>query len=146
MNTQSDALHQSPLGSQGIAPAAMSATQPFYWSIRRELWENRFIYVAPLAVAAVFLLGYLISMVGLPHKFLALSMLDPIRQRAAIAKPYDFAAGLLMATQILVGVFYSLEALHGERRDRSILFWKSMPISDRTTVLSKAAIPIVIVP
>jgi ABC-2 type transport system permease protein len=146
MNTQSSAMHQSPLGSQGIAPAAMSAAQPFYWSIRRELWENRFLYIAPLAVAAVFLFGYLISMVGLPHKFLAISMLDPTRQREAIAKPYDFAAGLLMATQILVGVFYSLEALHGERRDRSILFWKSMPVSDLTTVLSKASIPIVIVP
>ena len=37
-----------------IAPAAISATRPLYWSVRRELWENRSIYVAPLAVAAVY--------------------------------------------------------------------------------------------
>jgi ABC-2 type transport system permease protein len=51
-----------------------------------------------------------------------------------------------MALAILTGIFYSADALHGERRDRSILFWKSMPVSDTTTVLAKASIPIVIVP
>jgi ABC-2 type transport system permease protein len=45
-----------------------------------------------------------------------------------------------------VGVFYSLDALYGERRDRSILFWKSLPVSDVITVLSKLTIPLVILP
>jgi len=60
--------------------------------------------------------------------------------------PYDAAAGLLMGTALLVGVFYCLDALHGERRDRSILFWKSLPVSDLTTVLSKASIPLMVLP
>src|SRR5204863_3140653 len=51
-----------------------------------------------------------------------------------------------MATTFVVGVFYCLDALHGERRDRSILFWKSLPVSDLTTVLSKASIPLVVLP
>jgi ABC-2 type transport system permease protein len=51
-----------------------------------------------------------------------------------------------MLTAFIVGGFYCLEALHGERRDRSILFWKSLPVSDRTTVLSKASIPLVVLP
>jgi hypothetical protein len=38
------------------------------------------------------------------------------------------------------------DALHGERRDRSIPFWKSLPVSDFTTVLSKASIPLRISP
>ena len=42
------------------------ATSPMYWSVRRELWENRSIYIAPLAVAAVFLLGFAISAIRLP--------------------------------------------------------------------------------
>jgi len=45
-----------------------------------------------------------------------------------------------------VSVFYCIDALHGERRDRSILFWKSLPVSDLTTVLAKASIPLVILP
>jgi ABC-2 type transport system permease protein len=55
--------------------------------------------------------------------------------------PYDIAAGLIMITAFFVGLFYCLDALQGERRDRSILFWKSLPVSDLTTVLSKASIP-----
>jgi ABC-2 type transport system permease protein len=43
-------------------------------------------------------------------------------------------------------VFYCLGALHNERRDRSILFWKSLPVPDLTTVLSKALVPLLIMP
>src|SRR5258706_353260 len=56
------------------------------------------------------------------------------------------AAGLIILTSFIVGAFYCLEALYGERRDRSILFWKSLPVSDLTTVLSKASIPLVVLP
>ncbi len=45
-----------------------------------------------------------------------------------------------------MGVFCCLGALQGERVDRSILFWKSLPVSDTTTVLSKACIPLVVLP
>ena len=53
--------------------------------------------------------------------------LEPTRQRAAIEMPYDMAAMMIMFTAFIVGIFYCLDALHGERRDRSILFWKSLP-------------------
>jgi ABC-2 type transport system permease protein len=49
-------------------------------------------------------------------------------------------------TAFIVAVFYCLDALHGERRDRSILFWKSLPVSDRIAVLAKASIPLVVLP
>jgi ABC-2 type transport system permease protein len=76
----------------------------------------------------------------------AISTLDPAHQRAAIATHYDIAAGLMMLTAMIVGAFYCLGALHNERRDRSILFWKSLPVSDLTAVLAKASIPIVLLP
>jgi ABC-2 type transport system permease protein len=60
--------------------------------------------------------------------------------------PYDMAAGVLMLTSMIVSVFYCLDALQSERRDRSILFWKSLPVSDVTTVLAKASIPLMVVP
>jgi len=125
---------------QGIAPAAVPATRPMYWSVRRELWENRYIYIAPLAVAVVMLFGFLIATLGY-----AMSV-DPARRAAVLAEPTDFAAMLIMGVAFVVGMFYCLDALHGERRDRSILFWKSLPVSDLTTVLSKATIPLVVVP
>jgi ABC-2 type transport system permease protein len=60
--------------------------------------------------------------------------------------PYNVAAMMLIFTAFIVGIFYCLDALHGERRDRSILFWKSLPVSDLTTLLSKATIPLVALP
>jgi len=145
MTTPSNAVPES-LDSQRIALAVLSTTRPLYWSIRRELWENRSIYVAPLAVAVVGLLGFSISLIGLPRSMRELTALDPAHQRIMLAMPYSHAAWLLILTAFVVGMFYSLDALHGERRDRSILFWKSLPVSDLTTVLSKASIPLVVLP
>ena len=70
------------------------------------------------------------------------------RQKRALRSklPYDIAAMMLIFTAFIVGVFYCLDALHGERRDRSILFWKSLPVSDLTTLLSKATIPLIVLP
>ena len=145
MNTQANAMHESAMSRQ-IAPAAVPATRLFYWSVRRELWEHRSIYLAPLAAAGVFLAGFLISSVRLAGRMRAALALDPMHQHEKLAQPYDYAAGMVMLASLLVGLYYCLEALQSERRDRSILFWKSLPVSDLTTVFSKATIPIVIVP
>jgi ABC-2 type transport system permease protein len=143
MNTQANPMAES-VASPGAGPISASETRPFYWSVRRELWENRWLYLAPMGVAAVFLLGFLISTIHLPDRMHGMAI--DVHHRDALATPYDILAGLMMLTTILVNVFYSADALYGERRDRSILFWKSMPVSDLTTVLAKASIPLVIVP
>jgi ABC-2 type transport system permease protein len=146
MNTPSNAMPNSSLDSQGVAPRPISATRPMYWSVRRELWENRSVYIAPLAAAALILVGFLISMIHFPAKMRAALTLSPMQQQEFIERPYNFAAFLIMGTTFIVAIFYCLEALYGERRDRSILFWKSLPVSDLTTVLSKASIPLVVLP
>ena len=146
MNTPSNAIPESSFGSHAIAPAVVSQTQRMYWLVRRELWENRSIYLAPLAIAAVFMFGFLISMIYLPGKMRAASALSPMEQHKILAQPYLIASGLMMLTTLAIGVFYCLDALHGERRDRSILFWKSLPVSDLETVLSKVITPVVILP
>jgi ABC-2 type transport system permease protein len=147
MNTPSNAMSESPRESQVLAPANIPATRRMYWSVRRELWEYRSIYIAPLAVAGVFLFGFLINLIILRRLMLhGVWTLDPAQQHRALDMPYEFAAGLIMGTAFIVGIFYSLDALYGERRDRSILFWKSLPVSDLTIVLSKVTIPLLILP
>jgi len=145
VSTQTDTVAQT-VGVREVAPPVMSVTRVFYWSVRREFWENRSIYLAPLAVAGVFLIGFLITLVHLPTKIRILAGVNPADFRAAIVVPYDSAAGLMMVTTIFVSVYYCLETLHSERRDRSILFWKSLPVSDLVTVLAKVIIPLVILP
>ncbi|MDB5462959.1 MAG: hypothetical protein JWP23_1348 [Phenylobacterium sp.] len=146
MSNPSNAMSETPFAPDAAAAAALSATRPFYWSVRRELWENRSVYLAPLAVAGVVLVGFLFSTIGMPQRRLATLKLPLARQAAVIAEPYDFAAGAIIMTMVIVAIFYSLNALHAERRDRSLLFWKSLPVSDATTVLSKAFVPLAVVP
>ena len=143
MNTSSNTVPESA----GVgAPGYNVATRPLYCSVRRELWENRSIYVAPLIVAGVELFGFLISTVGLPERRRDVLLLGPAKARAAIEVPYDMAAIMLILTSFVVGLFYCLDALYGERRERSILFWKSLPVSDRVTVLSKTSVPLIVLP
>jgi ABC-2 type transport system permease protein len=156
------ALPDSPAQPR-LAP---SHPRPLLWSVRRELWENRSVFVAPLAVAGVILLGGLVGLFVGPHgKIMAQTSTTVVQngsavtrtaelatamtpaQRAALAAiPYDFVALALIVTLFIVAVFFSLGALHNERRDRSVLFWKSLPVSDLTTILSKAMIPLVVLP
>jgi len=141
MNTQSNAVSAS-VDAQ-VSPATVSATHLWYWSVRRELWEYRFLYLAPVGVAAAYLFAFAVGPLLHNHH---LSAVDPLQYRETIALPYDIAGGLMMLVGILMSIFYCSDALHGERRDRSILFWKSLPVSDWTTVLAKASIPLLVVP
>jgi ABC-2 type transport system permease protein len=144
MNTSSNTAPEST----GLTAAGYSntPTRPFYWSVWRELWENHSIYIAPSIVAAIIVFGSLVGSFHLPGRRQNALLLDPARRQAAIEIPYDIAAVMLIFTAFIIGVFYCLDALHGERRDRSILFWKSLPVSDLTTVLSKVSVPLVVLP
>jgi ABC-2 type transport system permease protein len=122
------------------AAAAPRRVRPFYWSIRRELWENRALWIAPLAVEAVVLLAFVFASFSLPRAVAA------AKTGQALNMPYAAAAGAAFMISFIVAIFYALAALQGERRDRSLLFWKSLPVSDTTTVLSKAAIPLIVQP
>jgi ABC-2 type transport system permease protein len=144
MNNESTTAPESV--GKPVASALISKTRPFFWSVRRELWENRSIYLAPLIAAGVVLFGFGITAFGLPRLRLNALALESARQRAAIEMPYDAAAMMIMFTAFIVGIFYCLDALHGERRDRSILFWKSLPVSDLTSVLAKVFVPMAILP
>jgi len=139
MNTPADARSGSP------TPADIAPMRRFYWSVRRELWENRSLYLAPLGVSVLILVASLIGAIHLPAT-LRDGALDPATQHELVEQPYVFAALLLMFTTFVVGIFYCVDTLQGERRDRSILFWKSLPVSDLTTVLAKTSIPLIVLP
>jgi len=102
--------------------------------------------MAPLAAAALFLVGFSLSMIPLPRRVRSASSLDPSKLDAILVTPFSIAATVIVLTAYIVGAFYCLEALHAERSDRSILFWKSLPVSDLFTVLSKAILPLAVLP
>ena len=117
------------------------------WSVKRELWENRSVFLAPVLVAALLLGVSFVVAWGHADRILAMTAaLDPARARVAMARAFDGVAVVLIVTSVFVAWFYCLDSLYGERRDRSILFWKSLPVSDTTSVAAKAIVPLVAVP
>ena len=127
-----------------ITAAEIPLTRQFYWCLRRELWENRAVYVAPLGAAALFLIGFVTHTIVVRQGMHG--WMGAEKSREIVDMPSEMAGALIMGVGLIVGVFYSLDALYGERRDRSILFWKSLPVSDSITVLSKFAVPLVAIP
>src|SRR5947208_16406643 len=78
----------SPPDSGITDPGYKGATRPLYWSVWRELWENRSIYIAPLAVAGVVLLGFMISMYGMSERGRGGLLMDVAESVATITEPY----------------------------------------------------------
>jgi ABC-2 type transport system permease protein len=146
MSTHSNAIPDAFEGRQ-VAAAPLAPTRPFYWSVRRELWEYRSIYIAPLVGAAVTLVGFFIFLPHLPEALRnSLAPNAAPERHSGISHPFEIGMALVMGASFLVSIFYALDTIYGERRDRSILFWKSMPVSDLTAVLAKFTVTMVVIP
>jgi ABC-2 type transport system permease protein len=126
------------------APARLPWLRLFYWTVRREIWEHRAVYMAPIAAALLGVFGVLLSS-GHTIAGLKAAIADP-KKTDLLMMPYAVVCFAVMVTGLVFAGFYAIGALHGERRDRSILFWKSLPVSDLTTVLAKAFVPLMLLP
>lgn len=112
----------------------------YLWLIRRELWENRAIWIVPSAIGAVMVLAALFG-----HVDVTLSNAAP--RQGALGGVLLFASGIVfLLVMAAYSAWYLLDCLYAERRDRSILFWKSLPISDAATVLSKLLTGLLVIP
>jgi ABC-2 type transport system permease protein len=135
----------------------------FAWLLRREFWENKGgFFWAPIIAGGVFLLlnlgGILIAETAASRSKIQIGALKLGEltqtmtevQRLQVGAGIDMAlitiAGLIGMVSAIVVFFYCLSALYDERRDRSVLFWKSLPISDRATVASKVVSAIIVAP
>ncbi|MCK9365687.1 MAG: hypothetical protein M0P72_00815 [Metallibacterium scheffleri] len=139
------------------------------WLVKREFWEHRggFLWVPfwiGVTVLALTLLGLLAGEVGLIvhgahdtfevngvatnlQEMLAHIGPQQIQQTAKMLAGSLFWLNTFFTLMIgIVLFFYLLGALYDDRRDRSVLFWKSLPVSDAATVISKALIAVVLIP
>jgi ABC-2 type transport system permease protein len=111
--------------------------------VRRELWEHRSLWIAPLVVEALLAISLLIGRINmdLPERVLT------AQQKVSLFTilQWVLAQPVFLVVSIVVG-FYLLDCLYAERKDRSILFWKSLPLSDEVTVGSKFLVAAVVVP
>lgn len=110
------------------------------WLVRREFWENRAIWMIPAVFGALLLLAALFGRVSIPQ------LTSPLESRAAAGAFLGVIGGTFFIVMSVYSTWYLLDCLYTDRRDRSILFWKSLPISDATTVLIKLLVGMVIIP
>lgn len=120
--------------------------------LQRELWEHRAIYVAPIVVAVLMTLGALtgqVSVNAVDHVELGIVGASnmPENTRAAVLSGImiGLSTTFVFAMWILT-IFYALDSLYAERKDRSILFWRSIPVTDSETVISKLITALVVIP
>jgi ABC-2 type transport system permease protein len=123
----------------------------FIWLIRREIWEHKAIWVAPLIVLACLVLAFMtgnvhLGPIGAMDTATPFGALPLEKQTKLLLLVYGGLALVVFMVMGIVGFFYSLDSLYADRRDRSVLFWKSLPLSDAETVLSKFTVAIIVIP
>lgn len=126
----------------------------FYWLVKREYWEHKGgFFTAPLVAGIIALVLNAMAIVAAEvfgrramsdthfHSNFerAFDQSDMAQAGAVLDVTLYGVAIIILAVTAIVVFFYALGALYDDRRDRSILFWKSLPLSDTTTVLSKVA-------
>ncbi|MCH8116676.1 MAG: hypothetical protein IIA78_00990 [Proteobacteria bacterium] len=121
--------------------------------VRRELWEHRAIYIAPLVIALVMSLMSLTGQVTISafgHEvdlaIIGASSAGEIERQAAITAILMVFTSIFALGAWILMIFYSLDALYAERRDKSILFWRSLPVTDAETVISKLLTAVLVIP
>jgi ABC-2 type transport system permease protein len=125
--------------------------------IKREFWENKgALRTTPIVIGGIYVLGLLmavITTVYFDNEFHTLK--DAIRfiaeQDADLRSTILYqgalsSAGLFTVALGFVVFFYLLGSLYDDRKDRSILFWKSLPASDTLTLTSKLLTAMVLAP
>jgi ABC-2 type transport system permease protein len=109
----------------------------FLWLVRREFWENRAIWIMPAVIGAIGIFAAMFgkaqfSVVGVQPNYAQFSL---------------FAIGMIfLAAMYIYTYWYLLDCLYTDRKDRSILFFKSMPVGDPLTVWSKIFVGLVAIP
>lgn len=123
--------------------------------LKREVWEHRSIWITPAAVAAVVTVIAIAAVIMVAafgeainpeiERIADATLPDAVR-RAALAVFLLGNTSVFIFAMWFVLVFYCLDSLYAERRDRSILFWRSLPVTDAETVVSKLLTAIIAIP
>ncbi len=122
--------------------------------VKREIWEHRSIFVTPIAIAIIVTLGVLAMVVfvsGFAEElhlaiFGVQNIAGDAERKAALTGFFLGTSWVFLIALAILTVFYSLDSLYSERKDKSILFWRSLPVTDAETVISKLIIAIIVIP
>ncbi len=125
--------------------------------IKREFWENKGAFrTTPLVIGGIFLVAMLMFLITFNHfdnEFQSLKELlrfvaqqdTGLRDKILFGINLELSVFFSMVLAFVV-FFYLLGSLYDDRKDRSILFWKSLPASDTLTIASKLLSAMLVAP
>ena len=132
----------------------MNALTPYWVLVKREVWEHKSLWIVQLVLLCFAILGALWGsgalLVASHHGLFSLSDIQhgvTIQDRTALV--HDLVVGSSIGANIFmlfVVCFYLMDCLYADRRDRSVFFWRSLPVSDSRMVLAKLFTGMVIAP
>jgi ABC-2 type transport system permease protein len=111
----------------------------FIWLVRREFWENRAIWIMPATIGAA------LAVAALFGRF-EVTVPGHLENRGMAAMALFGLGAVFYAAMAIYSSWYLLDCLYADRKDRSVLFWKSLPISDSAMVLSKVFVALLAIP
>lgn len=121
--------------------------------LRRELWEHPAIYVTPLVVALIISFLSVTGQVAVSAfdqvvdmAILGATNLGEAQRASAITVLMLSITMMFVFSMWVLTIFYALDSLYAERKDKSILFWRSMPVTDAETVVSKLLTALIVIP
>ena len=125
--------------------------------VHREFWENKGAFrTTPLVIGGIYIVFLLMSIFTTAHfdnelytfrEAVRLLAEQPAEFRAAHVQEVILGSSIFFTIVLaFVVFFYLLGALYDDRKDRSILFWKSLPASDALTIASKLLAAMVLAP
>jgi ABC-2 type transport system permease protein len=115
----------------------------YTWLIRREFWENRAAWILPAVIGGLLLI---VAMFGHIESDEIPADMNPDQIRAAGPILFGGVTSVFFIVMSVYSTWYLLDCLYSERKDRSILFWKSLPLSDADTVISKLLVGLIAIP
>jgi ABC-2 type transport system permease protein len=131
-----------------LPPAPKARGEVLLTLVRREFWEHRYLWLAPAVAGALLALCALFGSTDFgSHGHVGEQLPLTHEQRVAIGSIVQWALSVpLYIVLVFLLSYYTLDCLFAERKDRSILFWKSLPVSDGLTVISKLLVALVVAP
>ncbi len=122
--------------------------------LKREVWEHRSIYVTPIAVASIVTLATLAMLVfagGFAKEldiaiFGATNIAGDAERSVALTGFFVGTSWLFVLAAGVLTIFYTLDSLYAERKDKSILFWRSLPVTDAEAVVGKLLTALLVIP
>lgn len=110
--------------------------------IRRELWEHHNLWRVPLILVGLVILANL----GFSGAATWIGLAPPEVSSQVVGSTLGSLGSLIYLVFSFLVLFYLVDCLYAERKDKSILFWRSLPVSDTQAVLAKLFVAAVIIP